>query len=128
MKRTIAILLSVVLLSSTIGIKVNKHFCATFLHSIHVFGEFDESTCCGDREESMDCCTDESDFFNFDEKYSFSTSEFVIQLPFLALIPSVWNELNIILIVQNLSKKYFHLFKPPPQNRRIHLLNSVFLI
>ena len=82
MKQFISIALSLVIFISTIGIKVDKHFCASFLHSIQVFGEFDEETCCGEEmEEKAGCCTDEVDYFSFDEKYAFSTFNFTITKP-----------------------------------------------
>ena len=129
MKQTISILLSVVLFISTVGIKVDKHFCASFLHSINVFEEFDENSCCGvEMEEEAGCCSDEVDYFHFEEKYAFSIYDFSIEKPYTAIFIPIWNKFNIEEKQSNPQTAFFTLIKPPPKERRIHIQNSVFII
>ena len=57
-------ILSALLLFSTIGMVVSKHYCGTTLVSIAVDKEAD--SCCGD----ADCCHNENQYYNLEEDFS----------------------------------------------------------
>ena len=58
------IILSVLLLISSIGMVVSKHYCGTTLVSVHLDKEAD--SCCG---EGADCCHNENEFFQIKDDY-----------------------------------------------------------
>ncbi len=57
-KKTIHILVIVLLLISTIGVTINKHYSDGELFSIALFGEAE--SCC---EGPCDCCSDETEHY-----------------------------------------------------------------
>ena len=63
-KKVSHIILSSLMLFSTIGMVVSKHFCENTLISIAIDNEAD--SCCGD----ADCCHNENQFYNLDEDFS----------------------------------------------------------
>jgi hypothetical protein len=58
------IILSALLLATTTGLLVSKHFCNEMLISTAVYAEAE--TCC----ETADCCNTETEIFQLDEEYS----------------------------------------------------------
>ena len=64
LKKVSHIILSVLLLISSIGIVISKHYCGTTLVSIAVDKEAD--SCCGD----ADCCHNENQYYNLEEDFS----------------------------------------------------------
>ena len=135
MKRLISILLASVFFLTTVGINLNFHYCADFLHSINIAGTFDPASCCGEEmEKNPECCTDVVSYLILEQDaLLFSASE-------------PWTELKTISgrnFVARLVEKPFtvdlQLFKtvivsgngPPLPNlnsNREHLVNQVFLI
>jgi hypothetical protein len=55
------------LLAATTGMAVSKHFCNGFLISSSIYSEAEK--CC-----DRDCCQDQSEFVQLDEKYQVSES------------------------------------------------------
>ncbi len=59
MKRLISISLALIFFLTTVGLNLNFHYCADFLHSINIAGTFDPDSCCGEeKEKDPECCTD----------------------------------------------------------------------
>lgn len=58
------IILSVLLLVSTMGVAISKHYCGGNLVSTSFFNETEP--CCG----ASDCCTNETSFFHVEEDFS----------------------------------------------------------
>jgi hypothetical protein len=63
-KKISHIVFSVLLLVSTMGMIISKHYCGGSLISTSVFNEAE--SCCGE----SDCCSNETDFYQVDEDYS----------------------------------------------------------
>jgi hypothetical protein len=64
LKRISHIVLSVLLLASTMGLTISKHYCGDSLISISVLIEAE--SCC----ETGDCCHDETNFYQVDDDFS----------------------------------------------------------
>lgn len=74
-KKAIHIVLSSILLISTIGVTVSKHYSGAQLYSVALFGEAD--SCC---EGSCDCCSDEISYYHLEGDY-FQSSTIELQNP-----------------------------------------------
>ena len=82
------IILSILLLLSTTGLAISKHFCGGELISTSLFVEVD--SCC----DTDDCCKNETDFFQLDEDFSVSSSlesPESVQIDLLAVFQATFN-------------------------------------
>lgn len=82
------IILSLLLLISTTGLAISKHYCGGELSSTSLYAESD--ACC----ESDDCCKNETEVFQLDEVFSVSSvSELPesVQIDLLALTVVVFS-------------------------------------
>ena len=70
MKRLVSLLLLCILLLSTFGFSINKHFCGGTLVSTQLIFTVNEDSCCGDQEPETGCCSDESTFIQLDNTYT----------------------------------------------------------
>ena len=69
MKKVFSIGLVLMVLFSTIGISVNKHYCHGTLMATSVYHHDDS---CGDMPMPEDCCKDETVVFEVEDEYSFA--------------------------------------------------------
>ncbi len=102
-------ILSVVLLVSTIGLVVSKHYCGGEIVSVSVFQE--EESCC----DMGDCCSTESQTYQI--KDDFSTPAITV-LPLLAEIEILGHDLFGTEDVPNFEEDNSELFvsdSPPPK-------------
>jgi hypothetical protein len=111
------------LLLSTIGFTVSKHYCCGELISRSLFVEAD--SCC----ESDDCCKNETEAFQFDEDFSVS--------PILELPASVQIDLlEIPLLATNLTTEGIAVLDdflltdslPPPKTQSFLAIRQSFLL
>ena len=70
-KKALHIILVVLLLISTFGVTISKHYSGSELFSVALFGEAD--SCC---ENPCNCCSDEVDLYQLDMDYIVSYSDF----------------------------------------------------
>ena len=75
LRKSSHIILAALLMISTMGMAVSKHYCGDDLVSVSMFDEAE--TCCGD----MGCCRTENEFFQVKEDYS---TPVVLTTPVLA--------------------------------------------
>tara|TARA_R110000868_G_scaffold207257_7_gene456223 strand:+ start:106 stop:489 length:384 start_codon:yes stop_codon:yes gene_type:complete len=66
MKRFSHIFVSALLLFSTVGISVNKHYCDEVLKNIAI--NITPEHCCGDEEMPSGCCHNESEQYSIDDE------------------------------------------------------------
>ena len=109
------IILSVLLLVSTMGLAISKHYCDGSLISISVFAEAE--SCCG----ASDCCHNETSFYQVDDYFSLaSVSEipvaFEVDLIGFALLPVLINE-----AIVNEVQDFLVTESPPPLKIQITL-------
>ena len=117
------IILAPLLMISTMGMAVSKHYCEGNLVSISMFDEAE--TCCGD----MGCCHTENEFFQVKEDYS---TPIVLTPPVLAELEILGHDLlNEDFFVaaehQNFEFSYAE-FPPPPNIQKVLSLKQVYLL
>ena len=107
-KRSVNIILIVLILVSTIGVVINKHYSGGKLFSVSVYSE--AASCC---EEPCDCCTDESEFYQLDidknisqiniDFQSFSFEVFGFEKHLLNDIYNNFNRISLLKIENDIS-------------------------
>ena len=105
-KKASHIVLSLLLLSSTMGLTISAHYCGENLKSISVVNDAD--SCC---DIPDGCCHDESGTFRINDDFASSTFNFESRL-----IVSLTLDYTIP-IIEELSAKYFPIstfIEPPP--------------
>ena len=123
MKKTISIGLLFVVLLSTIGVNVNKHYCHGTLMTTSVY-HHDNS--CGDMPMPEDCCKDETVVFEIEDEFNFTFIAFDVR-------PELSGEIEMPLIIEESIDKGSSLFfldkeSPPYEAPPIYLLDESFLI
>jgi len=106
-KKASHIILSMLLLLSTTGLAISKHYCGGELISTSLFVEAD--SCC----DSDDCCKNETEVFQLDEDFSVSTALELpesVQIDLLAVSLVVFN----LSIEENLIVDEFLITDSPP--------------
>ena len=128
LKRFFRIFIALLLLTSTVGISVSRHYCGEILSEIYLALSAD--SCCGESDkEPMGCCHTESEIFEIKDQFKFQQSfEYKLQsdLPLLADI-SDWFQL---ISETEIKPNHPNSFKDysPPKNKPITILHQVFLI
>ena len=103
-KRILNIIIATILLISTNGIAISKHYCGTHLISLEINKE--AKSCCG---TTSNCCHTENAFYQVDDDYSSNIQykEIINPQPLLAIL----NLFSFDLV----DKKYYQtpISKPP---------------
>jgi hypothetical protein len=102
------IILSAVLLVSTMGMVVSKHFCGDSFVSTAVFQQ--AKSCCGD----SDCCHNENSFYQVKDDFS---APAVIATPVLAEIDILGHnlfEVGLLLSAETENSTTLYVDSPPP--------------
>jgi hypothetical protein len=122
-KKVSHIILSALLLFSTIGMVVSKHYCGTTLISIAVDKEAE--SCCGD----ADCCHNENQYFNLDEDFSIPQ---ISNIPVLAEFDIIgFGLMNEFLTETHESKNIIPAFTDlpdPPKIQKTLALKQLYLL
>lgn len=109
-KKASHIILSMLLLLSTIGLAISKHYCGDELISTSLFVEAD--SCC----DSDDCCKNETKVFQLDEDFSVSSAlelPELVQIDLLAVSLVVFN----LILEENSVVVDFELIDSPPPSK-----------
>ncbi len=126
MRKIVNIFLVFLLLFSTTGIAVSKHFCGEILQSVTINSDKDQS-CCDSQDMPEDCCSSELSLEKADEvqlsqlHYKFAPSSYII--PYIA--SQVYNfsskqvEVDIPVALFN---------SPPLIDQEIFILDQSFLL
>ncbi len=123
MKQVGTISLIVLLLVSTFGITVNKHYCGGHLSDVSLY--FSATCGCGDSNMDSDCCQTNSDFVQLDEDYTVLTFDVNLDDELIAEIAN--NYMDLLTESNNAPTKYFQ-HKPPLIERDIPVLVQSFLL
>lgn len=123
LRRFSHIILSVILLTATMGMAVSKHFCSGTFVSLKLFGE--SKSCCGD----SDCCHNENHFYQVQDDFSGVQIQDIPQsaeidvlenkLFSLELVPEIKNNFNNSLFVDS---------PPPPKIQEVLSLHQTYLL
>lgn len=123
MKKLVSIGLLGVIMLTTFGVSLNKHYCHGTLMTTSVYQVNDT---CGDMPMPDDCCQDETIVFEIHDEFSlasFSYDSRPILMGTLTL-PVVVSEL----IASNSSRFFLDKESPPYEVPPIYLLDESFLI
>lgn len=115
LKKASHIILSMLLLLSTTGLAISKHFCGGELISTSIFVEAD--SCCDD----SDCCKNETEVFQLDEDYSLVTVSEVPQSVEFELLDLAILVYNFSVIETEEIQELFESDLPPPPKIQIVL-------
>ncbi len=121
------VLLAMLLLVSTNGFTLSKHYCMGILKSVEVevSGHESASDACGGMEMMMECCDDEHTHLKVDDlSNSLSDFNFELTLPF----PEFSTPPEILFIEQQTIALEYPEFPPPDDGLDIHIVNQVFRI
>lgn len=120
-RKIIYILFAMLLLISTMGFTVSKHYCGSRLISISINSEAE--SCCGEKANSS-CCHNETEFFQFDENF---TSPVIVENNQITdldiLFPAVFISLLNEPVIINSNILNFAESPPPP---KLHTKLSLF--
>ncbi len=115
------IILSSLLLFSTMGMVVSKHYCGDSFVSTAVFNE--AKSCCGD----SDCCHNEDQLFQVKDDFS---APAVLAVPVLAELDILGHDLFADLILESSvtenSSFRFTDSPPPPKIQKVLSLKQVY--
>lgn len=123
LRRFSYIILSVLLLTTTMGFAVSKHFCGNTFVSFKLFG--DAKSCCGD----SDCCHNENHFFKVKDDFSAAQIQDIPQLAETDIIGHELFSFELISEYEN-SDNYIKFFDspPPPKIQEVLSLKQVYLL
>lgn len=109
-KKLSYIILSFVLLISTMGIAVSKHYCGSSFVSVSFFSE--AKSCC----ETDGCCHNENHFFKVQDDYS---TPQILDMPKLMVIDTVGNVVlsNIVPVTSKAGNRNFVFLDLPPPSK-----------
>lgn len=114
-RRATHIILSFLLLVSTIGLSVSKHYCNGKLISTSFF--IDTDSCC----DSNDCCKNETEVFQLHEAFSVSVDLYLEESAPIDLLLNPIFLFNDNEIIQSTLKDYIISESPPPTKIQISL-------
>ncbi len=103
-KNVLNIIVVTLLLISTTGFTISKHYCGTHLVSVKINNE--AKSCCGLNDN---CCHNESKLLQVDNDYSFNIQNIEIE-SFVTVIAIIQNKLFKNIIIENFDST---IIKPP---------------
>ena len=123
-----SIFLSFLLLLSTTGFTINKHFCGGHMVAVQFFSTEEPESCC-DGMDNMPagCCHNETDYYQLDETFNLAKVSFEIapNFVFTFIKHIVLNDL--FTSTDTYKAKYLH-YKPPLIELDIPVLIQSFLL
>lgn len=124
MKPIISILLASMVLVSTSGVGITKHFCGSRIASVSLFG--DAGCSCGVMEDDSNCCHSEREFFQLDDDFSVAPVQ-TLSLSSASIISVFVYHLSLDFDESNKLVAYLN-YKPPIPDKDIPVLIQSFLI
>ena len=124
LKRFSHIILSVLLLTTTMGMAVSKHYCSGVLMASEVFSEA-ESCCDG----PCDCCHNENHFYQVQDDFSVAQIQDIPQLAETDILGHGLFSFDLPLINEN-SDNHFNFIDlpPPPKIQEVLSLKQAYLL
>ena len=111
MKKISRILLVILLITTSMGVTINKHFCGEMLESIAIYQQVD--SCCEGADMPKDCCHDEQEAYQLDE-YQVNSFNFIFKAPQL-VNPIAFADLQMLFRVMQIDHSHsFYTAEPPP--------------
>lgn len=126
MKQLFSIFLSLILLISTTGFTINKHFCGGHLMATQIFITEEPESCCDEINMPAGCCHNETEFYQLDETFNFTKVSFKITSNFVFTFIKYIVLNDLFTSIDTYSTKYLH-YKPPMIELNIPVLFQSFL-
>jgi len=126
-KKVTSILLSFILVISTTGFTINKHFCGGHLVATQFFSTEEPESCCDGMDMPAGCCHNESEYYQLDENFNLAKVSFetASNFVFTFIKHIVLNDL--FASTDTYKVKYLH-YKPPLLKPDIPVLIQSFLL
>ena len=135
--KLVHIILAGLVLISTTGIVVNKHYCQNQLKNIALFSkakschDINKVSSCplhnNHQNEDKGCCDEETDFIKSDEEFVMTSSDFVdLEQP--AVLATIYILLQLELPSFDANTLHYLTYKPPIVFRDIPVLLETFLL
>lgn len=127
MKKILSISLAALLMVSTIGITVHKHYCENELVATSILPHGEEDACDTDMPMDEGACSDEHQHFNVD-------SPLVLMIASMDLAPTFeWVVISSFSIIaptseRNFTPKFYADIYPPPSEPNIYTKVQSFLL
>lgn len=123
LRKSSHIILSVLLLFVTIGLTISKHYCGGNHVSTSIFGEAEP--CC----DSDDCCKNETESYQLNEKYSLVSISEIPQYNEIELLHFSFLTLKLQEFALEEKEVFFTAdLPPPPKIQTILSLNQIYLL
>ena len=127
MKKLLSISLASLLLVSTIGVTVHKHYCESILVATSILPHGDEDACDTDMPMGPDSCSDEHRHYGIDSPLTLLVVNFELSPSF------EWVEATEVLLVSLYDKdvdnsKFYADSLPPPSEPNIYTRDQSFLL
>ena len=127
MKRFSHIFVSALLLFSTVGISINKHYCGEILKSIAL--NVSPNHCCGDEEMPSDCCHNESEHFTLEDELQLERYNLNFDLASVEIVAKDYELLLATYFDDFDNQSFYSAFKSPPDSESaIYIQVQSFLI
>ncbi len=126
-KSVFSVLMGFYILLLSVGVNVNKHYCAGELEKIAFFTSHQESCC--DADKNPDCCKSENIKISLKENFSLNNAHYSLNSSFSTL-KFVFNP-PLLLNVSSSLLSYIEIFISPPDlkiNKTLHILFLSLLI
>ena len=128
MKKLLSISLSSLLLVSTIGITVHKHYCDSTLIATTILLHGDEDACSTDMPADQNRCEDHHDLYSVDSPLVIATVNFNLT-PAVKWVKVDWvNITTSSLSEYSITSKYYAALSPPPSEPNIYTRVQAFLL
>lgn len=112
MKKAGIISLTILILTSSVGVTVSRHFCGDELKHVSLNGRPDQ---CNDMKDMpMDCCHDETDHYGIEDEFQLSKFKINFIQSFVFI-----NDFTFVLhkVVESPVLGFAHIIKKPPLDR-----------
>lgn len=110
LKKIFSIFLSVIFLSSALGLSINSHYCGKKLSSVGLFAH--DCSCKGKIPMKKGCCKNETKYVKIADDYSPSSQFHLTQLD---VAPVVLNSFFTFSVSENSFSALYNNHSPPPK-------------
>lgn len=130
-QKTVTVAVAILVLISTLSIRIEKHYCGDHLVDVALFSEAEkcgmESSDDGTTNMAKNCCKDVVDLVEGQDELSLEKTEFLTssQKVFILSFACVFGGLQL---PESLDDPPFEHYTPPEVVQDIQVLNEVFLI
>ncbi len=125
-RKFVHILLAILLLASTAGISVSKHYCEEILQGISFFS--DSGSCSQESSVPMDGCDDKTDHFVLDNDFQAEYSNIKVSTPFHFIQYADINIANELVFVDIQTTSHTLTDPPPDSGTHIYVEVQSFLL